>query len=90
MLFRSPLRVMASLINTTDLSMLLSMAIQFVGSAITLKGLRLTSATMIMTVLFALIVIWGLAFILTEDENEKKARRMEKAAKKNSKIPASH
>lgn len=74
---------LASLIDTTDLSLLLNLAVQFVGSSITLAGLRLTSATVIMTLIFAVIMIWGLAYMLTEDESEKNARRLEKANKKN-------
>ncbi len=53
-----------------------------INSVVKIEVLKLTSATLIMAVIFALIVIWGLAFMLTEDESEKKQRRLEKAAKK--------
>jgi len=71
-----------NLISTKDLSALLSIAVQFLGSAIKVDILQLTSATLMMTLIFAAIVIWGLAYILTEDESEKAARRLQKAKKK--------
>jgi hypothetical protein len=72
----------SSLISTEDLSALFSIAVQLLGSAIDVEILQLTSATMIMTLVFAVIVVWGLAYILTEDESEKAARRLKKAKKK--------
>jgi hypothetical protein len=42
-----------------------------VDSAIKIEIFRLTSATMIMGLIFSLIVIWGLAFVLTDDGSEK-------------------
>ena len=71
-----------NLISTEDLSALLSIAVQFLGSAIKVEILQLTSATLIMTLIFAAIVIWGLAYILTEDESEKMQRKLQKAKKK--------
>lgn len=71
-----------NLISTEDLSALLSIAVQFLGSAIKVEILQLTSATLVMTLIFAAIVIWGLAYILTEEESEKAARRLKKAKKK--------
>ncbi len=53
-----------------------------INSVVKIEVLKLTSAPLIMAAIFALIVIWGLAFMLTEDESEKKQRRLEKAAKK--------
>ncbi|HZK39882.1 MAG TPA: hypothetical protein VFD23_07010 [Clostridia bacterium] len=53
-----------------------------INSVVKIELFKLTSAPLIMAVIFALIVIWGLAFIITEDESEKKQRRLEKAAKK--------
>lgn len=74
-----------SLIDTAGLSALLSVAVQLLGSAISVTALQLTDATMIMGLIFVVIVIWGLAYILTEDENEKQQRRLKKASKKKSK-----
>ena len=72
---------LGNLISTKDLSAIFSIAVQFLGSAIKVEILQLTSATMIMTLIFAVIVIWGLAYILTEDESEKKQRKLNKAKK---------
>lgn len=71
-----------SLFSIDDLSTWLKFAIQIAGSAIKIEVLQLTSATMIMSLIYAAIVIWGLAYILTEDESEKKLRRLKKANKK--------
>ena len=53
-----------------------------VDAALKFDTLKLTSATLIMSLTFAAIVIWGLAYILTEDESEKRERRLQKAKKK--------
>lgn len=53
-----------------------------INSVIKIELLKLTSAPLIMAIIFAIIVVWGLAFMITEDENEKAQRRLEKAAKK--------
>jgi hypothetical protein len=53
-----------------------------VDTAVKFDTLKLTSAPLIMSLTFGAIVVWGLAYILTEDENEKKQRRMKKAKKK--------
>ncbi|NLX93817.1 MAG: hypothetical protein GXZ02_08155 [Clostridiales bacterium] len=74
-----------NLISTEDLSALLSIAVQFLGSAIKVEILQLTSATLIMTLIFAAIVIWGLAYMLTEDESEKQQRRVKKEKMKKKK-----
>jgi hypothetical protein len=55
------------------------MGIQMAGGLMGLKTLRLTSAPLIITLLFAAIVVWGLAFILTEDDKEKAERKLKKA-----------
>jgi len=73
---------LGNLISTEDLSAIFSIAVQLLGSAIDVEILQLTSATMIMTLIFAVIVIWGLAYILTEEESEKAARRLKKSQKK--------
>ncbi|NLP47466.1 MAG: hypothetical protein GX345_00810 [Clostridiales bacterium] len=62
---------LSSFFESQGLSFLLNLGIQLADSILGLKALRLTSATLIMTVLFAAIVIWGLAFILTDDSKEK-------------------
>lgn len=72
---------LSSLFNTADLSALMSIGVQLLGSAIGVEMLQLTSATLIMTLIFAAIVIWGLAYILTEDESEKLQRKLKKAKK---------
>lgn len=72
---------LTSLINTTDLSGLMNIGIQLLGSAISVTALQLTDATLIMSLIFAVIVIWGLAYILTEDESEKTARKLKKSSK---------
>lgn len=43
-----------------------------VGSAVQVKILQLTSAAIMMTVLFAAIVLWGLAFIVTDEDRQPK------------------
>jgi len=53
-----------------------------VGAAVKLVLLRLTSATFFMILCFAGIILWTLAFVLTEDDKEKLQRANEKAAKK--------
>jgi hypothetical protein len=53
-----------------------------VDAAVKFDTLKLTSAPLIMALTFGAIVIWGLAYILTEDESEKKQRRLKKANKK--------
>jgi len=42
-----------------------------VGSAVKIAILRLTSATFIMSLIFVAIVIWGLAYIVTDDSSSK-------------------
>jgi hypothetical protein len=73
---------LSSLFNTADLSALMSIGVQLLGSAIGVDTLQLTSAPLIMALTYGAIVIWGLAYILTEDESEKKQRRLQKAKKK--------
>lgn len=52
------------------------------GAAVKIEIFRLTSAPMIMAFIFAAIVIWGLAFVLTEDESEKREAKLKKLNKK--------
>lgn len=53
-----------------------------IGAAVKLAVLRLISAPFFMILCFAAIILWTLAFILTEDDKEKLRRANEKAAKK--------
>ncbi len=56
-----------------------------VNAAAKVTVLRLTSAPMIMAFIFAAIIIWGLAFVLTEDESEKREAKLKKMNKKSHK-----
>ena len=53
-----------------------------VGAAVKLVVLRLVSAPFFMILCFAGIILWTLAFVLTEDEKEKMKKAADKAAKK--------
>ncbi|HOO26318.1 MAG TPA: hypothetical protein PKW24_06865 [Clostridiales bacterium] len=70
---------LSSFFDTEGFSFLIKMGIQMAGGLMGLKTLRLTSAPLIITLLFAAIVVWGLAFILTEDDKEKAERKLKKA-----------
>lgn len=70
---------LSSFFDTDGFSFLIKMGIQMAGGFLGLEVLRLTTATLIMTLLFAAIVVWGLAFILTEDDKEKAERKLKKS-----------
>ncbi len=76
---------LTSIISTEELSFLLSITVSLLGSVVELKMFQLTSATLVMSLIFAGIAIWGLAFIITQDENERKKERELRAAKKKKK-----
>lgn len=78
-------RIAAPLLKgTISISSILNMqSLGFlIDSAIKIKVLELTSAPLLMGLTFAAIVIWGFAFILTDDGSEKRAAKMAKLAKK--------
>lgn len=70
-----------SFINSSKLSSIIGMILKFGVSMVKFQTLKLTSAPVIMIVIFAAIVIWGLANILTDDDLGKKPVKKVKKAK---------
>ncbi len=65
-----------------DAGTLLGIVISFAGSAIKVEQFTLASAPLIMGVVFAVIIVWSGAFLLTEDPAEKRAAGKPKTGKK--------
>ncbi|MEI6578133.1 MAG: hypothetical protein WCN92_01565 [Eubacteriales bacterium] len=68
-------------VDKSKIGALLNIVVGLVGSAIKIEVLKLTSATLIMALIFASIIIWGLAFIVTDDGSDKRAAKLAKLAK---------
>lgn len=65
-----------------DAGTLLGIVISFAGAAIKVEQLTLASAPLMMGVVFAVIIVWSGAFLLTEDPAEKRAAKELKSKRK--------